>query len=545
MRTTWILTALLLLSPAVLAQLPDVSPLQDSTPPADQPAGQEPPQPEATDPAPAAEPLSEDPDVLKQQARQALTAEPPDLQRALALLERALLFGADTETYQQLASLYMNIYQRDRSLPPSRRERFYDKSLSTLNRAIVKDPQNQTTRQMLLEALWFKVSPYAPRSKPPRKRLLKEYISHAQRLLETSQDPDLLCRQGLVKGLLAEQDPEVTPEDAIADLQRAARLGADTPRYRLALAGYQQQVGKIDDAKATYEQTISDHPKLADAYIAYARFLREQDLSEEARSALQRGIEANPSSGELYLELADLLTTAGQEDQAVKVLRDGEKASPYDVRISIELAKQIKEDDPNDAVEVLRKAMLRFRDNEEMLIEQDINVQGSMILVSFHLGDILMEIHDRVRDAEGRQKALQQVENIETILAAADENSPGRHKLAGLIAYARGNYQQALPHLQYYLQRTGLDIPVVTKLINVYRAIGAPEYAEGLIDQVLRSPEHQEDLFFLLAKARFRLEAGDYTSAMQYVKKAKAIEPEHQGAQNLEEAIRKAAAEEL
>lgn len=95
--------------------------------------------------------------------------------------------------------------------------------------------------------------------------------------LEQAQQSDLYLRLGTSLGRVGHWD------QAIAACEQSAKLAPGEPRARLALADAYQHGGRLDDAIAEYEQTLTLDDAPHEAYLLAARALLEQQLRTRAQ----------------------------------------------------------------------------------------------------------------------------------------------------------------------------------------------------------------------------------------------------------------------
>lgn len=144
--------------------------------------------------------------------------------------------------------------------------------------------------------------------------------------------------------------------DAAAALPRFERaIGADA-RYVPALVGRGQALMALEregEALSSYEAALAVDPSLTDlqARVDVLRFRATQDLLarataaatagrlDDARAAYEQAIAASPESAFLYRDLAAVERRAGRTEAAVERLRRAVELDPDDARATVALAE--------------------------------------------------------------------------------------------------------------------------------------------------------------------------------------------------------------
>ena len=143
---------------------------------------------------------------------------------------------------------------------------------------------------------------------PERRQASADFAKRALAL--DPEEPSALWSQGAV---LRQQRASLP--DAVALFQRALKAAPDDNYIRRALAGTFRQLGRLDEAIATYDEALRRDPRDALSHyslsILYAGFrtLKDNDLAnvDVALRHLDRAIELQPAFGSAVLEKAAVL----------------------------------------------------------------------------------------------------------------------------------------------------------------------------------------------------------------------------------------------
>lgn len=81
-------------------------------------------------------------------------------------------------------------------------------------------------------------------------------------------------------------------------LQQMIEQRPDDPFPRYGLALELRKLERVDEAWATFEALMADHPKYLPTYLMAGTFLHRLERTAEARSVLERGIEVARDAGD-------------------------------------------------------------------------------------------------------------------------------------------------------------------------------------------------------------------------------------------------------
>jgi protein O-mannosyl-transferase len=111
------------------------------------------------------------------------------------------------------------------------------------------------------------------------------------------------------------------PDEAYAHFQAAAEINPNDPMSRSNLGAYLQEHGKLAEAMAQYDRTISltsDPGLLAATYSNRGTAYRQLGEDEKARESYDQALRLNPNQSNAYLGLGELLEKQNQLDDAIR-----------------------------------------------------------------------------------------------------------------------------------------------------------------------------------------------------------------------------------
>ncbi|MFO1440413.1 MAG: tetratricopeptide repeat protein [Verrucomicrobiaceae bacterium] len=179
-----------------------------------------------------------------------------------------------------------------------------------------------------------------------------------QEMAQKGEDHALMTRRAFI---------HVEHEDwkaALADLERARRLGADDEDLRYLAGRALSLGGLLDEAKKELDTFIQNHPEPGLALVERARVLQKLGEPEKAledyRAALKAKGRLEP---ELVVEVAEALAARNQREEALRVLTVGIEvigAVPQLVLKAMEMEIAAKRfDDALKRVETMQRLMPR------------------------------------------------------------------------------------------------------------------------------------------------------------------------------------------
>jgi Flp pilus assembly protein TadD len=134
-------------------------------------------------------------------------------------------------------------------------------------------------------------------------------------------------------------------QQALPLLERAVRMGRETPDLLMLLASAYAHTGQLAKAQSTADRAVSLFPQNPSAYIALANGYRVQASYEEAARVLQTALQLAPEQPVIWAELAFLHVMNGEKNaafEALKTAAQGDLPAMYQVRVYYHLARAYK-----------------------------------------------------------------------------------------------------------------------------------------------------------------------------------------------------------
>lgn len=129
-------------------------------------------------------------------------------------------------------------------------------------------------------------------------------------------------------------DPGESSESYIAAKRE---LKSKAPATVLAFAEWKEDIGNFDEAKAKYNDVLSDDPHNVDARIGIARVEFKTGRKQEAQRILTATVKKYPESKAAWLELGRLHARQDQWESAISGLGRAVKLDPTDRVVNYEL----------------------------------------------------------------------------------------------------------------------------------------------------------------------------------------------------------------
>ena len=111
------------------------------------------------------------------------------------------------------------------------------------------------------------------------------------------------------------------PDEAYSHFQAAAEINPNDPMSHSNLGAYLQEHGKLSEAMAQYDRTISltsDAGLLAATYANLGAAYCKLGEDERARDSYDQALRLNPNQSSAYLGLGELLEKQNQMDDAIR-----------------------------------------------------------------------------------------------------------------------------------------------------------------------------------------------------------------------------------
>lgn len=291
------------------------------------------------------------------------------------------------------------------------------------------------------------------------------------------------------------------PDKLIADLggvvlkapQRQAELQA-------ALATAYGAKGQFERAQAAVDAALQADANNMVAQLARAQLLMARGDAAAALAQVDRTVAAHPASGRPWVVKAELLrSTGGAADTIVEAYRQALAADKRDIQARVGLIEQY----------------LQRRDwatVEQQIVELDAAVPNSLQSRYFKA---LMAFEKR--DLDAAQASSQQ------LLKAAPDHPPFL-QLAGMVEYERGNYLQAMAHLNKALPSSAAPVAVRVLLARAQLKAGDARKALAFVLPVLESDQASSEA--LAVAADCYQELGEAEGALRMYARSAKLNPD-------------------
>jgi tetratricopeptide (TPR) repeat protein len=117
-------------------------------------------------------------------------------------------------------------------------------------------------------------------------------------------------------------------QKAIADLEEAISLAPENTGYRLAMALYLRQAGKIDEALKAIEAVTAIDPTNGNAYILQGEIHRQQNQIEEALASFDKATELAPQAPAPYQNRGEIYRKMGEFEKSIAAFNEVLKLQP-------------------------------------------------------------------------------------------------------------------------------------------------------------------------------------------------------------------------
>lgn len=285
-----------------------------------------------------------------------------------------------------------------------------------------------------------------------------------------------------------------SPENSDPDVTLIKERALALTRLDLAIVRFHQQGAQA--ALSELDQT-PDADRKGDYYLLRAQILDSMGRTQDAVAALNRGIRTAPTRSDLYLQAAAFLLKHNMLREASELLDEASRVLPDDRElllaqvVTLELLRR-----ETDAQNLLANILARWPkwarayQMQGMLLEIQLkSAEARQALEkAIALGANTPEVyyyealaitHTNPDDIDAAQKAI----NHALALTSSD---PYAFVLAGKLALAKKDYQQAV---QYMLAAKHLQptlIPAHYGLRDAYKALGDKQKSAAEMDEIKR-----------------------------------------------------------
>jgi tetratricopeptide (TPR) repeat protein len=418
--------------------------------------------------------------------------------------KNACNYGKDPVYLYKLAKTQWEIC-RASPLSEQQKDEKIGQVIQNLRSARVLRPTYLEPQQMLCDVYW---------GRSPR-----EFVHEANLLIGIdANQPLALYRRGVIRAresLRATEVDAALGDLAVEDIRRAMELQPDEPSYRRELVGYLLHIHWEPRAEKVFEDETRRDPNSVEIRIEYADFLqgakRHGDALEQIEQAIRR--DANDIQG--YLARANFYQRLGDANffaEARVSLEAAKAIDEADFRVYQQMARVfLRDNQVAPALQCMRDGIQRVADRlaKDPPAAQVARLRDSAWQINSDLAVLLLEVSQKqVPDA---------LDQAEKALAEMDRLAPdhvGRARVAGLLAFHRGNLPQAYRFLSQAAREGSIDESAIDALIDVQMRAGMPGEARETLDAYSRGALGQRRAgLIVLKRAEIKMMEHDFGGA--------------------------------
>jgi len=359
-------------------------------------------------------------------------------------------------------------------------------------------------------------------------------LEHLQKLIELYPD-DERAHQAMGTVRFGRQEFDEAARHSL----RATEINPEySPSYNML--GYSYRFAeRYDDAEAAFKQYIERVPSEPNPYDSYAEFLMKRGRFDESIEQYQRALEVNPTFIASFVGIANNQMFLDRTSDARETMKELEAAARNDGERRQALfwtaVSYLHDKDSKQALAVLeRRAAVAEETGDLTTLAGDYNLMGNVLVESGDAAGALASYELAVKTMDGADApdAAKQAtrrnflfNSARAALAAGDvDTARSRHEeystqvaehqvpfemrqthdLAGMIAMAEGNAQQAIEALEQGNQR---NPRIIYLTAQAYERAGQAEPAHAYCDKVANFNELNLNLAFVRSSANEMLQA--------------------------------------
>lgn len=285
-------------------------------------------------------------------------------------------------------------------------------------------------------------------------------------------------------------------------LEGAAKL--EPTSEMLSVRGHAQLgLGRLDDAKISFEQALTKQPEFADALLGQARLAGLDGKLEISVGLIERALVSDPKNVQAWLMKGDVQRLIPNNGAAIAAYQKALELTPDNAMARLSLIGMQIGDNQYDAaeknIEILRKAA----------------PNNPMVNYFRALFEYRKTHYAAARDA------------IQQVLKVSPTHLPSV-LLAGATEYALGSFEQAEQYLNTVLDKAPDNLHA--RKLMVATLIKTKQFQRAI--QILEAtlPAVPEDSQLLMLAGEAYLESNDFAKATEYFDKASKIDPKSAGA---------------
>lgn len=291
-------------------------------------------------------------------------------------------------------------------------------------------------------------------------------------------------------------------------LDELAKVAVSSPEgladLKTTIAQNLAMQGKIDAARATFEEAVAAKGDFAPALLGLARLKVASNDLPGARAMIDDILSKDARNANAWLFKADMLGAEGKTAEAISAYEKGIEIRPQAITAHAALI------------------MIHLRDRKPDLAGKQLEAMQKAAAkhpLTYYMQGLT---------AYGRKDIPAAHSAVENLLSVQPENAQGL-QLAGLIAYESRSDVQAQEYLRKALQKApGLDFGRRTLVMSYLRS-GQPAKAVETLQPVLHGSETRSAWLPLAGNAY--MQSGDVKTAEEYFQRAAKADPENKQTQ--------------
>lgn len=380
-------------------------------------------------------------------------------------------------------------------------------------------------------------------------------------LFQNKKNPYLSA--GLAKIFIYEKETDL----AINALESAIGFLDDEPAWRTQLAKLYKEKGELQKAVAHSEQAVTLDPKNPENRKEYLEnlysfndykkvievFEKNQEQFEGDTIILRKLVEAYYQTGQyrkalglikliesepnedldLLLIQARIAAQLGSIPKALELIRGAYRINPKSPSVIIELAKiKTLQENADFGLEIIEKALESNIIDDRLILEKASyleKIRGKKRAIDF-LEGFLDKTENPSYLILNRYAQLQMDNgNSEASLHAyekslqEDENQPAVHEMIGILSMKKGNWDNAVFHLDKAIKQNPHRMEAYLELTEVFLKRREDHRAEGIIQSALENCNEHYLIYEKASKVYNQL--GDSDKAETYLRRAAALNP--------------------
>jgi putative PEP-CTERM system TPR-repeat lipoprotein len=257
-------------------------------------------------------------------------------------------------------------------------------------------------------------------------------------------------------------------------------------------------LGKLTEAKASFDRALKDKADHPDALIGLARHMLVQKDVAGAMHLSEQAVSANPNNPDTWQFKADLLRAQGKIEPAL---------AAYDQVLKLK---------PGDPGAHIAKATLEIHAKKFDAAKVDIDAARK----SAPNGPLVLYTQALYDHSQGKHAAAW--ESLQQVLRVSPDHMPSV-LLAGAVQMALGSTLQAEQHLRKYLDKNPGDTHANTLLATALLRNGQTERAITMVNAGLKHAPEDPQLLALAGESYMK--ARDFPKATKYLEKASELNP--------------------